>query len=125
MSALNILPLRARSFESTAEDNSYDPYPWVRSALRPELAELDAEDIEAALAAHGLDAAAMEGFLDGIGSAFKSAAPAIGQVAGRALPGVISGAAAGCALGPWGCLGGAIIGGVGSALASGDKPSKP
>jgi hypothetical protein len=123
MSAMmSAVPFRARPFEYIAEDSSYDPYPWVRSALRPELAELDSEDIEAALAAQGLDVAAMEGLFDGIGNAFKSAAPAIAQVAGKALPGVISGAATGCALGPWGCLGGAIIGGVGSALASNGKP---
>jgi hypothetical protein len=101
-----------------------DPYPLIRSALAPEFAHLPAEDVESILEDNGIRAADMEGFFDDVGHAFSSAAKAVAPVATKALPGVISGAAAGCALGPWGCLGGALIGGVGSALSSGGgKPA--
>jgi hypothetical protein len=103
-----------------------DPYPLIRSALAPEFATLPAEDVESILESNGIEAVAMEGFFDDVGHTFSSAAKAVAPVAAKALPGVISGAAAGCALGPWGCLGGALIGGVGSALASGgSKPGAP
>jgi hypothetical protein len=101
-----------------------DPYPWIRSALESEYADLRAEDIEALLARNGINAAAMEGLFDDIGNFVKKAAPVVAQVAGRALPGVISGATSGAALGPWGALGGAVLGGVTSALGGG-KPGAP
>lgn len=99
-----------------------DPYPWVRSAVRDEYAEMSAEDLETVLAREGIDAAAMEGFFDDVGSFIKKAAPVVGQVAQRALPGIVSGATTGAALGPWGALGGALIGGVTSAISSGGRP---
>jgi hypothetical protein len=103
-----------------------DPYPLIRTALAPEFAGLSAEDVESILESNGIEAAAMEGFFDDVGHAFSSAAKTVAPVAAKALPGVISGAAAGCALGPWGCLGGALIGGVGSALSGGgSKPASP
>jgi hypothetical protein len=101
-----------------------DPYPVIRSSLAPEFATLPVEDLERVLENNGIRAADMEGFLDDVGHAFSSAGKAIAPIATKALPGIISGAATGCALGPWGCLGGALIGGVGSALASGGgKPA--
>jgi hypothetical protein len=96
-----------------------DPYPLIRSALAPEFAALPAEDVENILESNGIRAEDMEGFFDDVGHAFSSAAKAVAPIATKALPGIISGAATGCALGPWGCLGGALIGGVGSALSSG------
>jgi hypothetical protein len=98
-----------------AED---DPYPMIRSVLAPEYASLPAAHLESVLASNGMRAEDMEGFFDDVGHAFNSAAKAVAPVASRALPGALSGALAGCALGPWGCLGGAVVGGVGSALAS-------
>jgi hypothetical protein len=101
-----------------------DPYPTIRSVLAPEFAGLPAEDVESLLASNGIRAEDMEGFLDDVGHAFSSAAKAVAPIATKALPGIISGAATGCALGPWGCLGGALIGGVSSALSSGGgKPA--
>ena len=104
---------------------SYIPedYPVIRSVADPSIANLPAEDLEAELLRQGIRAEDMESFLSDIGSALSKAAPVVGQVAGKALPGIISGAAAGCALGPWGCLGGALVGGVTSALSGGG--SKP
>src|SRR5215467_4112108 len=101
-----------------------DPFPQIRSALAPEYAELPAEDLAALLAQSGIRAEAMEGFFDDVGNFFKKAAPVVAQVAGKALPGIISGATTGAALGPWGALGGAVLGGVTSAL-SGGKPAAP
>src|SRR5260370_35204802 len=83
----------------------YDPYPLIRGALAPEFATLPVEDGESVLWNNGIRAADMEGFFDDVGHAFSSAAKAIAPVASKALPGIISGAATGCALGPWGCLG--------------------
>jgi hypothetical protein len=100
-----------------------DPYPNIREYLAPEYARLTPEDVEALLEREGIRAEAMEGFFDDVGKAFSGAAKAVAPVVTKALPGVISGAAAGCALGPWGCLGGALIGGVGSALSSGGGKS--
>lgn len=100
-----------------------DPYPNIREYLAPKYANLAPEDVEALLEREGIRADAMEGLFDGVSKAFSSAAKAVAPVVTKALPGVISGAATGCALGPWGCLGGALIGGVGSALSSsGGKP---
>lgn len=99
-----------------------DPYPWIRSAVREDYAEMCAEDLERVLAREGIDAPAMEGFFDDVGNFFKKAAPVVGQVAQRALPGIVSGATTGAALGPWGALGGALIGGVTSALSGGGRP---
>jgi hypothetical protein len=114
-----------------------EDYPLIRSVADPSIANLPTEDLEAELFRQGIRAEAMENFFSDIGNAFGSAGKAIGnvastaapivaQVAGKALPGVISGAATGCALGPWGCLGGALVGGVTSALSGGGgKPASP
>jgi hypothetical protein len=97
---------------------SYIPedYPLIRSAADPNIANLPTEDLEAELLRQGIRAENMESFFSDIGNFVSKAAPVVGQVAGKALPGIISGAATGCALGPWGCLGGALVGGVTSAL---------
>ena len=111
-----------------------EDYPLVRSVADPRIANLPTEDLEAELLRQGISAEDMEGFLSDVGSAFSNAgnaishvvskaAPVVAQVAGKALPGIISGAATGCALGPWGCLGGALVGGVTSALTSGGGKS--
>lgn len=123
MSAVGITTFRPSLMSSRylPED---DPYPLIRSALAPEFAALPAEDVEDLLESNGLRAEAMENFFSDVGHAFSSAAKAVAPIATKALPGIISGAATGCALGPWGCLGGALIGGVGSALSSGGgKPA--
>jgi hypothetical protein len=91
----------------------------IRKAVKPQYASLPAEDLEAVLAESGIDAAAMEGFFDDVSRFVQHAAPVVAQVATRALPGVISGATTGAALGPWGALGGALLGGVTSAVSGG------
>ena len=118
---VNFSTFRSSRPSEVAED---DPYPLIRSALAPEYADLSAEDVEALLMQNGIRAAAMEGFFDDVGHALSSAAKAVAPIAKKALPGVVSGAAAGCTLGPWGCLGGALVGGVTSALSGGNGGAK-
>ncbi|MBK6005006.1 hypothetical protein JJB11_02775 [Ramlibacter ginsenosidimutans] len=95
-------------------------YLYLRQCLAPRWAEADAEVIESWVDQRlGPGAAAyydalLEGFFDDIGRALRTAAPAIANVAG----GVARGAMAGSSLGLPGIIGGALVGGTGTALSS-------
>ena len=71
-----------------------------------------------------------EGFFDNLTKTLGNVGQVVGKVAAQAapvlasaLPGVASGLAAGAPMGPFGMLGGAILGGLGSALGSGHSPA--
>ena len=114
-------------------------YPTLRSVLRPELAESNDAFIESLVHQHyggAMDAVEAEEFLNDIGRSLGQFGRGVANVAGQAaphvmnaLPGVLSGAATGAALGPWGALAGAAIGGVTSAIGSAQAgqpgPSRP
>jgi hypothetical protein len=116
--------VRVRSRESDEpEQNNHDPYPNLREALAPDYADLAPEAIELLVEQlyPGADPADVEGFFDTLKKAGKAAAK-FGQ---KALPGVISGATSGAALGPWGALAGAIGGGAMSAFSGGKGKQGP
>jgi hypothetical protein len=94
-----------------------DPYPSIREVLSGDYADSAPETIERLVesAYPGLSAEDLEGFF----SSLRRAGQAVGQVAQRALPGVIQGATTGSALGPWGALAGGLAGGALSAATSG------
>lgn len=110
-----------------------DPYPHLREALAPRYADQSPEAIEA-LVEHtwGPDVSAADlesllefdlgGALSSIGRTVANVASQAAPVLARAAPGALQGAMSGAALGPWGALGGALLGGVGSAL-QGPAPS--
>lgn len=111
-------------------------YPALRSVLRPELAESSDAFIESLVMQHyggALNAADADEFLGDIGRSLGQFGQGVANVARQAaphlmnaLPGVLSGAATGAALGPWGALAGAAIGGVTSAMgASQARPQTP
>lgn len=105
--------------------NSYpnvlqDGYPYLRQCLAPQFADADAEAIESYMdqrfgpgAAEHYDAY-LEGFFDDLGRTFQRVAPMVANVAG----GVARGAMAGSSLGLPGIIGGALVGGTGTALSS-------
>jgi hypothetical protein len=102
-----------------------ETYPALHRALAPEYRDLGPEQVEAIV--HGtfgedVTLADAEGFFDDVGRALSGAARAAAPVVQRALPGVVSGAMGGAALGPFGMLGGALLGGIGSALGPGGRP---
>src|SRR5215831_627207 len=94
-------------------------YPNLREVLDPRFAGLSDSDLESAFEAAFGDSVTLaeyEEFFGGLGKAFKD----VGRFAQQAAPtlatagqGALQGAAAGSALGPWGALGGALIGGTG------------
>ena len=104
----------------------HDPYECLRGALAPEYAKLSPEQIEALIETTfgpGASAEDVEGIFGSVGNAFSHVGKTIGRVAkqtvpivGRALRGMMQGAMAGSALGPFGMLLGAATGGAGSAL---------
>ncbi len=93
-------------------------YPAVRSALREDLATQSDEAIAGLLGQLFPESEPedIEGFFDDVGKAFSTVAKVAAPVVSSALPGVISGAMGGAALGPIGIIGGALAGGLGSAL---------
>ncbi len=99
---------------------SEDAYPYLRQCLAPEYAELDAESLEAFMDERFGEGAAehydeyLEGFFDDLGRTFKKVAPVVANVAG----GVARGAMSGASLGLPGIIGGALVGGAGTALSS-------
>jgi hypothetical protein len=108
-------------------------YPAVYSALAPEyrgLPEADVEQVIRGVFGESTDLETAEGLFDDVGKAFGSAGKAIGHVAQQAAPtlakagaGALSGAMAGSALGPYGMLAGALVGGTAGALSSSGKKS--
>lgn len=93
-------------------------YPALRECLAPQYADVSAEALDEYMDERfGPGAAALaddyvEGFFDDVGRAFRKAAPVIGSVASGAARGALSGSA----LGLPGIIGGAVLGGTGSAL---------
>lgn len=99
-------------------------YPHIRGVLNPNLYELDDEELAATLERAGVSPEALEDQMEfwgdlgstlsevgsGISGALRKAAPAIS----KALPGVIAGASAGSALGPYGALAGGVLGAMGA-----------
>jgi len=101
--------------------------PNLAQALAPEFRTLPRSQVEAIVSAafgESIDLEDVEGIFDDVGSAFKSAAKVVAPVLTRALPGMLSGAVSGAPLGPWGMLGGALVGGTTAALGGGAKPSR-
>jgi hypothetical protein len=95
-------------------------YPHLREVLDPRFSGLSDSELDSVFESafgEGITAAEYEEFFGGLGRALGGLAQRAGPVLGSSAQGAISGAAAGSALGPWGALGGALIGGVGSALA--------
>lgn len=90
-------------------------YPNLREALDPVYSTLTDAEIESLFESafgEGVTPAEYEEFFGSLGSALKKAAPGIGNIA----QGAFQGATAGSALGPWGALGGALVGGTGAGL---------
>src|SRR4029453_730230 len=110
-----------------------DPYPNVRGALAPEYAELAPEEIDALFertfgpAVTAEDAEDIFGSVktlaSGGGHTVSHVAQKAAPVAMSAVPGAAQGAMAGAALGPLGMVGGAVLGGAGSALAGQKGPA--
>lgn len=99
-----------------------DTYPVVHRALAPQYRQLpegQAEAIVQGVLGEDFSLADAEGFFANLGRTLSGAASAIAPIAQRALPGLVSGAAGGAALGPLGMLGGAVLGGVTGALGGG------
>jgi hypothetical protein len=95
-------------------------FPYLRQCLAPRWAEADSALIESYVDGRFGPGAAvyydsmLEGFFDDIGKALGAAAPVIANVAG----GVARGAMSGSSLGLPGIIGGALVGGAGTALSS-------
>lgn len=103
-------------------------YPVVHLALHPEYRQLPQSEVETVLhgvLGEGVSLADAEGFFDDLGHTLSGVASAVAPIAQRALPGVVSGAASGAALGPYGMLGGALLGGLSSALSGGGAGGAP
>ena len=107
-------------------DGGFTRYPNLRQMMDPRLEALSDAQLDGLFQeafGEGVSPEEYEGFFGSIGSALSHAARDVGRfaqraapVAGTALSGAAQGAVAGSALGPWGALGGALVGGVGSAL---------
>jgi hypothetical protein len=110
-----------------------ETYPAVSSAFDPAyrlLPQAEVEQVIRGVFGESADLATAEGFFDDVGKAFGSAGQAIGRVAQQAAPvlakagaGALSGATSGAALGPYGMLAGALLGGTAGALSSAGKTS--
>jgi hypothetical protein len=104
----------------------FESYTTLREVLDPKYAALPDEHIEELIhrtLGPELTAEDYEGIFDQILGAAQSVGGAITQASNQAAPymspalkGAASGAMAGSALGPWGMLGGALLGGTGAAL---------
>lgn len=90
-------------------------YPYLREVLDERFAGLPDDQLEAVFEdafGEGITPAEYEEFFGGLSKALSKAAPVLSSVA----QGALKGGAAGSAIGPWGTLGGALVGGVGQAL---------
>lgn len=91
-------------------------YPYLRDALDDRYSSLTDAELDEAFGdafGDGVSAAEYEEFFNALGKALKKAGPTLAAFG----KGALSGAAAGSALGPFGALGGALVGGAGGALA--------
>lgn len=99
---------------------SHAAYPHLRQCLAPQYGDALAEDIESYMDQRFGSGAAdhyeeyLEGFFDDIGRALQRAAPVVANVAG----GMVRGGMAGSSLGLPGIIGGAVVGGAGTAMSS-------
>ncbi len=98
-----------------------DPYESLRSVVHPALAGLPAEELEAALRLHGVDAEGLNDFIGGlsqVGSQIGQRLPAITQ-------GAVQGASMGAVAGPYGALLGALGGAVAGGVTAPSQPAAP
>lgn len=105
-----------------------DGYEEIRGTLGDPYAALPSEELEPILESAGFSPEDLEDLFgtlakagQTIGGGVQRAVPYAAPVAGGAL----QGATAGAALGPYGMLGGALVGGVGSLIRPGQKPPAP
>ncbi|WP_327257113.1 hypothetical protein [Streptomyces sp. NBC_01244] len=94
-------------------------YPHLREVLDPRYAGLSDGELEEAFSeafGESVTLAEYEEFFKGFGRTLAKAAKSVGKIASAVGPGLLQGAAAGSALGPFGALGGALLGATGSAL---------
>lgn len=101
-------------------------YPHLRESLSPEFVEVSDEQlggIVAELYGDGVAAEDVENFLRDVGRGFQRVGRGAAKFAGQAAPGIIQGATTGAALGPWGALAGAVVGGAGSVLSRQRNPT--
>jgi hypothetical protein len=101
-------------------------FPILRESLASEYASAPREQLESivqTIYGPGVAPEDIEGFFDTLGNGFKQAAGAVSHFGGQALPGIIQGASAGSALGPYGMLAGAIAGGAGGILSHSSNPT--
>lgn len=101
-------------------------YPNLRLVLDEAYASLSDAEIEFMFESafgEGVTPAEYEEFFGGLAKSFSSVAGDVGRAVQKAGPGLsniaqgaMQGAASGSALGPWGALGGALVGGTGAGL---------
>ncbi|MGW2558070.1 hypothetical protein ACWCXB_02255 [Streptomyces sp. NPDC001514] len=94
-------------------------YPHLREVLDSRYAGFSDGELEEAFAeasGENITPAEYEEFFDGLGTALAKVAEPTATFAKAVGPGALRGAAAGSALGPFGALGGALVGAAGSAL---------
>ncbi|MGW0391691.1 hypothetical protein ACWDYJ_12485 [Streptomyces sp. NPDC003042] len=102
-----------------AESYAGTYYPHLREVLDPRYAGLSDRELEEAFAeafGESVTPAEYEEFFKGLGRTLSKAAKQVGRVASAVGPGLLQGALTGSALGPFGALGGAVLGATGSAL---------
>lgn len=119
-------PTFSQEFAAPPGSGGLTRYPNLRQMMDPRLASLTDAELDGLFQdafGEGVSPEDYEGFFSSLGSALTHAARDVGRFAQRAVPvassalsGAAQGAVAGSALGPWGALGGALVGGVGSAL---------
>ena len=96
----------------------------LRQCVRPEFADMPAEDLEQIVdtSISGMQASSAEDFIKAVGSLGR----AVGPTLQRAVPGVAQGAATGASVGgPWGALIGAGAGLASGTLSRQGRPSRP
>ena len=101
-------------------------FPILRASLDPQYAMASREQLESivqSIYGPSVGPEDVEGFFDDLGKGFKKVGGAIVDYGGQALPGIIQGAQAGSALGPYGMLAGAIAGGAGGILSHSSNPT--
>lgn len=111
--------------QSWTEDESY---PEIRKALANPYRSWPGEDLEAMLAAEGIEAEDLEDFLSGlkkVGQVVAGALPAAGAIAGTAIGGPLGTAIGGAAGQLAGRALGGVVGGAGARPAPGARGRRP
>lgn len=104
---------------------TFDPYEEIRGALGHPYSELAQEELEFVLASSGFSPEDLEDVFGAIAKAGRTVGRGVQQAMPHAAPvlgGAVQGATAGAALGPYGILGGAVLGGLGSLGQVGSRP---